>query len=304
MNKSERDVDKMSREYFIAYHDYLESISELSDAECGRLFRAALEYSSTKKAIELRGNEKFLFGFIKTQIDRDNKKYAEKCDQNRNNGKLGGRPKAESNEKPNGFENNQTVSEKSERFFENLKEDKDKEEDKDKDKDNSLLTMFVMNRDADCCQCDHSKKNGERCTRKSTYEINSKHFCNQHSKEILDGIVECKVEAQAQKKKHGEFKNVLLTDEEYERLKSEYSDDLTGIIEHLSSYIEMKGYKAKSHYLAIRKWVALAFREQKSREQKFKKGQTPEDKERSYDLEEYENQMKGDNYTDYLNNFF
>ncbi len=249
----------MSREYFIAYHDYLESMSELSDAECGRLFRAALEYSSEKKAIELRGNERFLFGFIKAQIDRDNKKYAEKCDQNRNNGRLGGRPKTESDGKPNGSENNQTVSEKSERFFKNLKEDKDKEEDKnkdkdkDKDKDSSLLTTFVMNSD--------------------------------------------------KKKLYGEFKNVFLTGKEYDRLKLEYTDDLAGIIEYLSSYIEMKGYKAKSHYLAIRKWVALAFHEQKAREQKLKKGSACEDNEPSYDLEEYENQMKGDDYAACLNSF-
>ena len=68
----------MSREYFIAYHDYLESMVELSDAECGRLFRAALEYSATNKASELRGNERFLFPTIKKSIDRDSKEYAEK----------------------------------------------------------------------------------------------------------------------------------------------------------------------------------------------------------------------------------
>lgn len=31
----------------------------------------------------------------------------------------------------------------------------------------------------------------------------------------------------------------------------------------------MKDYKAKSHYLAIKKWVALAYQEQKLRESNF-----------------------------------
>lgn len=55
----------MAREYFLAYHSYLEILMELSDAECGRLFRAALEYSATKKTPDLRGNERFLFATLK-----------------------------------------------------------------------------------------------------------------------------------------------------------------------------------------------------------------------------------------------
>ena len=34
----------------------------------------------------------------------------------------------------------------------------------------------------------------------------------------------------------------------------------------------MKGYKAKSHYLAIQKWVVLAYREQKKREENLIRG--------------------------------
>ena len=55
----------------------------------------------------------------------------------------------------------------------------------------------------------------------------------------------------------GEFGNVLLTKNEFEKLKSQYPQEFEAIINYLSSYIEMKGYKAKSHYLAIQKWVVL-----------------------------------------------
>ena len=68
------------------------------------------------------------------------------------------------------------------------------------------------------------------------------------------------------KHKHGEYKNVRLTDEEFEKLFNEYGNKLTfNAIKFLDEYIEMKGYKAKSHYLAIRNWVIDAVRE---REQK------------------------------------
>ena len=70
----------------------------------------------------------------------------------------------------------------------------------------------------------------------------------------------------------GEFKNVLLTKNEFEKLKSQYPQDFEAIIDYLSSYIEMKGYKAKSHYLAIQKWVVLAYQEQKKREENLIRG--------------------------------
>lgn len=56
------------------------------------------------------------------------------------------------------------------------------------------------------------------------------------------------------KHKYGEYKNVLLTDEELEKLKNEYPDYLDRI-ERLSSYVESTGRKYKSHYATIRNWA-------------------------------------------------
>ena len=56
------------------------------------------------------------------------------------------------------------------------------------------------------------------------------------------------------KHKYGEYNNVLLTDAELEKLKSEYAD-WKDRIERLSSYIESKGAKYKSHYATIRNWA-------------------------------------------------
>ena len=56
------------------------------------------------------------------------------------------------------------------------------------------------------------------------------------------------------KHKYGEFNNVLLTDAELDKLKAEFPD-WQDRIERLSEYIEYKGAKYKSHYVAIRVWA-------------------------------------------------
>jgi len=62
---------------------------------------------------------------------------------------------------------------------------------------------------------------------------------------------------------YGQFQNVLLTDEEYGRLKIDFPLLVDAAIEFLSGYIEEKGYKSKSHNLAIRRWVIDAVSKQK-----------------------------------------
>lgn len=68
------------------------------------------------------------------------------------------------------------------------------------------------------------------------------------------------------KHKYGEYKNVLLKDSEIEKLKQDYPENnipsYEDLIKYLDEYIEMKGYKAKSHYLAIKKWVVNACKEE------------------------------------------
>lgn len=56
------------------------------------------------------------------------------------------------------------------------------------------------------------------------------------------------------KHKHGEYSNVLLTDDELDKLKAEYPD-WEERIERLSSYVESTGRRYKSHYATIRNWA-------------------------------------------------
>ena len=72
-----------------------------------------------------------------------------------------------------------------------------------------------------------------------------------------------------EKKIYGEYGHVRLSDDECEKLRTEYGEVITDeAVIFLDEYIEMKGYKAKSHYLAIRKWVVSAVKEQKARNKK------------------------------------
>ena len=69
-----------------------------------------------------------------------------------------------------------------------------------------------------------------------------------------------------EKHKYGEYKKVLLTDEELDKLNKEFGEQETQkAINYLDEYIEMKGEKYKSHYLAMRKWVYKAVEEHKDK---------------------------------------
>jgi predicted phage replisome organizer len=54
--------------------------------------------------------------------------------------------------------------------------------------------------------------------------------------------------------KYGRYNNVLLTDEDMEKLQAEYPTDYQERIERLSEYIESKGAKYKNHLATIRAW--------------------------------------------------
>lgn len=86
-----------------------------------------------------------------------------------------------------------------------------------------------------------------------------------------------------QKHKYGQYQHVLLTDEQLLKLKAEYPNYLD-LITYLDEYIEMKGYKAKNHYLAIKKWVIDAVSREKDKMPDF----TLKKKERKLSAEDEE----------------
>ena len=54
---------------------------------------------------------------------------------------------------------------------------------------------------------------------------------------------------------YGANQNVLLTDEEIEKLKAKFPNDYLKRIDDLSFYISSKGVKYSSHYMTILSWA-------------------------------------------------
>ena len=68
---------------------------------------------------------------------------------------------------------------------------------------------------------------------------------------------------------YGQFGNVMLLDDEYTKLAEKYGADIRNeAIEFLDMYIEEKGYKTKSHYLAIIRWVVNAVNERRQKQRR------------------------------------
>ena len=68
--------------------------------------------------------------------------------------------------------------------------------------------------------------------------------------------------------KYGMYENVLLSDEEYQKLTEEFPHDYTERIERLSEYIASTGKKYKSHLATIRSWA----RKETEKKQQNRKG--------------------------------
>ena len=57
------------------------------------------------------------------------------------------------------------------------------------------------------------------------------------------------------KKKFGEFENVFLSEQKFEKLKARFKNEAEVYIERLSNYIESSGKRYKSHYATILSWA-------------------------------------------------
>lgn len=91
--------------------------------------------------------------------------------------------------------------------------------------------------------------------------------------------------AEPVKNKRGEYQHVLLTDEEEEKLIDEYGLEFTlKAITFLDEYIEETGYKRKSHYLSIKRWVIDAVKEKD--EKAIKKGEAPKTRYGNFDVDD------------------
>ena len=123
-----------------------------------------------------------------------------------------------------------------------------------------------------------STKLAELSTEKVSNIVNSvDDIVNKHEKEERKCTKkEEKDQKKLYKRKYGQFQNVLLTDDEYQKLKDRFNHHVSEVIEELSLGIESKGYKYNSHYAAILNWQRRANAKAGSKGRELPKTYTPE----------------------------
>ena len=102
---------------------------------------------------------------------------------------------------------------------------------------------------------------GKECEERRIYLKETGHLMVKKPVGISHKVIkETLTEKKESKHKYGEYQNVLLTEKECDTLCQELGDEKAkGVIKHFSELKEMKGYKYKSDYLAIRKWGIRAY---------------------------------------------
>lgn len=106
----------MKKEDFIFHLEYREQIDMLTTEQKGMLLDALCDYAQTGEVSgELDPLTKMAFSIMRARMDRDSENYQRKCERLRANGQKGGRPSKSKEEKPNGFSENQMVSEENQK---------------------------------------------------------------------------------------------------------------------------------------------------------------------------------------------
>lgn len=155
----------MAKNSFVIYHNYRDTLEDLTNEQVGELFRAIFNYEIDKKEPNFNGELKIAFRFIKKDLDLNSDKYESICERNRMNGLKGGRPKNPKN--PNGFSKTQENPEKPK------KADNDNEYDNDYDNEYDYDDDYLL----------ESKKERKE-------EINNNINNNTHARMTYDEIFE------------------------------------------------------------------------------------------------------------------
>ncbi|HFN1725430.1 replisome organizer [Enterococcus faecium] len=122
----------------------------------------------------------------------------------------------------------------------------------------------------------HDEKLGIPDDNQAVYQMDTqvrlgKDRLGKDSKEIKDVTPSKKSKAKPIRHKYGEYKNVLLSDEQMEKLKTEFPNDYQERIERLSEYCESSGKTYKNYLATIRSWARKEKNESKSASSGYKR---------------------------------
>ena len=133
----------MAKNSFVIYHNYRDTLEDLTDEQVGKLFRAIFDYEIDKKEPNFNGELKIAFRFIKKDLDLNNDKYESICERNRKNGQKGGAPKGNQNarkqpKQPKQPDNDNEYDNDNDYDYDNILESK--KESKNKEINNNIHT--------------------------------------------------------------------------------------------------------------------------------------------------------------------
>ena len=226
---------------FMIYHDDAALIDRLSDADLARIIRAAIHFAADGEEPNLDPLMAMAFAPIKEKISRDAEKYMKKREAGAKGGSTSkAEPKqTEANVKQTEAEAKQTEAE-------------------------CKQTVVTSNK--------YLVTSNEYPVTSNEYTILSDcvdggfaaNACETHeAPDTDDGSIAVaknatttqKPKVKAIRHKYGEYQNVLLTDEDYEKLQAEFPTEYEALIERLSAYMASTGRAYKNHLATMRNWA-------------------------------------------------
>ena len=230
---------------FMIYHDDAALIDRLSDADLARIIRAAIHFAADGEEPNLDPLMAMAFAPIKEKIARDAEKYMKKREAGAKGGSTSkADPKqAEANDKQMEAETKQTEAECKQMGVTSNKYLVTSNEYPVTSNEYTILSDCVDGGEA---------ANAHACARET-----------QDAPDTDDGNVAVsenatttqKPKVKAIRHKYGEYQNVLLTDEDYAKLKAEFPTEYEALIERLSAYMASTGRAYKNHLATIRNWA-------------------------------------------------
>lgn len=196
-------------------------VNLLSDEQAGRLMKAIFCYESGEPLPDMDGMTLVAFTSVKGYLDKDGEKYDIISQKRKEAGAKGGRKKKEEEQ---AIANDEKAKKANASF--------------------ASICNGVSDSVFDSVSVSVSEFDSESEYRKDT---------------SVGKPTPPARKPKATKQTYGQYGNVKLTDKERDTLFEEFGEDKTHrAITYLDEYIEEKGYKSKSHYLAIRRWVIKA----------------------------------------------
>lgn len=249
---------------FMVYHSDGKNLEMLDNDSLGAIMRALIRYAREgEEPANLDPMTMVVFAMLREKIDFDAAKYQKKSEAG---SKSGGRPKAEESIKKQteagGIKNKQTEAEES----------IDDQTGVNTKSYTLNLRPYTLNPKSDTILSDSDNggeaANAHACARECNPaeqppEVDA-YWADVDAPDTDDGNVAVSENATTTRKpkkvkpirhKYGEYQNVLLTDEDYEKLQAEFPAEYEALIERLSAYMASTGRAYKNHLATMRNWA-------------------------------------------------